>query len=77
MKLEDITLIGEPGKDYIVEITSPLIDESLLDTQEYLNDMNLSGVNVEINIKFRNCIVGEAFLKNGACQTCPVTTYLL
>ena len=58
MKLEDIILIGEPGKDYIVELSTPLIDESLIDTQEYLAENDLRGVNVEINIKFRNCIMG-------------------
>ena len=77
MKLENIKLNGEPGREYEIIISSPKIDPSLPDTIEYLERNGLTDVNLRLTIQFRLCLSGEKFVSDGACVRCPANTYLI
>ena len=75
-KLENVTLVGEPGRDYLLTLgASQVLDNSKPDVQEALT--KFEKIEPSIRVHFRVCETGEAFLKTGECQVCDSHSFSL
>ena len=77
LKLDNLKLNGEPGKDYEIAITSPKIDETKPDRINFLSSSSNNQAALRLQIDFRLCQSGEKFVSDGACVTCPKNSFLI
>ncbi|CDW85128.1 UNKNOWN [Stylonychia lemnae] len=75
-KLEGVQFTGSPGYSYELSFLSDGIDKNKpnnKDTQK-LNDSSQQQIQNDflVEIKLRECSIGERFTESGACDPCPV-----
>ncbi len=75
LKLERVQLVGQPGRDYDLVLSSHHIDPSLPDALAYLTASGLASHDILLHVHLRLCRSGEAYLDTGECAECAPDTY--
>ncbi|TNV88178.1 hypothetical protein FGO68_gene13761 [Halteria grandinella] len=83
--LEDLVLISQPNSSQKLIFYTDGIDLNLPDNKavmaqsknESINYQDQAQNSLSIDIKLRQCLVGEQMLQNGRCQICPSGQYSL
>ena len=77
-------LITSPGNKIIVSLGVDGVDLQVPSTADYLKDKfadpdfdENSEYQLQMEMKVRDCVLGEGLRESGACYRCPSGTYLL
>ena len=77
-------LITSPGNKIIVSLGVDGVDLQVPSTANYLKDKfadpdfdENSEYQLQMEMKVRDCVLGEGLKESGACYRCPSGTYLL
>ncbi|CDW73329.1 UNKNOWN [Stylonychia lemnae] len=68
--IDSVFIAGNPGSKYQISFSTDGIDLTKPSNKEYLQKLSSSDLNFLLDLKLRECQIGEQFTSVGKCQKC-------
>ncbi|CDW74167.1 UNKNOWN [Stylonychia lemnae] len=68
--IDNVQITGNPGSNYQISFSTDGIDLTKLSNKESLQKLSSSDLNFLLDLKLRECQIGEQFTSVGKCQEC-------